>query len=241
MKKEVELEIDLWDLMLHMMKKSKSILAVALLCAVLALMVGCLLPSEYTASTRIYVLNRERGLDISYSDYQVADQMLADYKVLITGANVTQEVIEKLELPMTKDELEKMIRLEAPKDTRFLEISITSKDPVQAVAIANAVREVACAEIQRIMDVEAVNLVYEAEMPQEPSGPPLLKITLISGAAAMCLMMMYHAFRYVMDDSIRTEEDVEAQLGLHVLAVIPSSEKITKQNAGATQKPQRRK
>lgn len=241
MKKEVELEIDLWDLMLHMMKKSKSILSVALLCTVLALVVGCLLPPEYTGSTRIYVLNRERGLDISYSDYQVADQMLADYKVLITGANVTQEVIEKLELPMTKDELEKMIRLEAPKGTRFLEISITSKDPVQAVAIANAVREVACAEIQRIMDVEAVNLVYEAEMPQEPSGPPLLKITLISGATAMCLMMMYHAFRYVMDDSIRTEEDVEAQLGLHVLAVIPSSEKITKQNAAASQKPRRRK
>ena len=140
MKKEVELEIDLWDLMLHMMKKSKSILLVALLCAVLALMVGCLLPSEYTASTRIYVLNRERGLDISYSDYQVADQMLADYKVLITGANVTQEVIDKLELPMTKDELEKIIRLEAPKDTRFLEISITSKDPVQALAENHAGR-----------------------------------------------------------------------------------------------------
>ena len=241
MKKEVELEIDLQDLILHMIKKAKKILLTALLCAALALTVSSMLPPQYTASTRIYVLNRERGIEISYSDYQVANQMIADYKVLITGANVTKEVIRKLELPMTEEDLEKMIRLEAPKDTRFLEISITSEDPAQAVAIANGVREVACTEIQRILDVEAVNLVYEAEMPQEPSGPPILKITLIAAAAAACLMAMYYAFRYVMDDAIRTEEDVEAHLGLHVLAVIPSSDKISKQNGTASGKMQRRK
>ena len=78
-------------------------------------------------------------------------------------------------------------------------------------------------------------------MPQEPSGPPVLKITVISGAVSLCLMMMYHAFRYIMDDSIRTEEDVEAHLGLHVLAVIPNSERISKQNSTVSGKAQKRK
>ena len=241
MKNELELEIDLRELLSHLMKKSKRILSAALLAAVLAMLVSSLLPPRYTASTRIYVLNRGNGIEISYSDYQIANQMIEDYKVLITGANVTQEVIEKLELPMTKDELEKMIRLEAPKDTRFLEISITSEDPAQAVAIANAVREVACLEIKRIMDVEAVNLVYEAELPQKPSGPTALKIMTISGSAALCLMIMYYGFRYVMDDSIRTEEDVEARLGLHVLAVIPNSEKADRQQKGSAAGTSRRK
>ena len=62
MKKEVELEIDLWDLTLHMIRKYKSILLVALLCAGLALAVSRMLPPQYTASTRIYVLNREQGI-----------------------------------------------------------------------------------------------------------------------------------------------------------------------------------
>lgn len=233
MKNEVELEIDLQDMLLYMLKKSRIIISVALIFAILALAVSSILPPVYTASTRIYVLNRGRGIEISYSDYQIADQMIQDYKVLITGANVTQEVIEKLELPLTKDELEKMIHLEAPKDTRFLEISITSENPEQAVTIANTVREIACVEIKRIMDVEAVNLVYEAEMPEKPSGPPIVKISLITGCVALCLMAMYYALRHMMDDSIQTEEDVEAHLGLNVLAVIPNSDKISKQKVYA--------
>jgi capsular polysaccharide biosynthesis protein len=187
------------------------------------------------------VLNRERGIEISYSDYQIANQMIADYQVLITGENVTQEVIRKLELPMTKETLEKMIHLESPKDTRFLEISITSEDPVKAMTIANTVREIACVEIERIMDVEAVNLVYEAELPQRPSGPPMLKITVISGILSFFLMMMYYSLRYIMDDSIRTEEDVEAHLGLHVLAVIPNSDKLSRQKNTAPGTAWRRK
>lgn len=241
MKNEFEMEIDVQGLFLHLMKKAKRILVMTLLCTGLALLVSCLLPPKYTASTRIYVLNRERGIEISYSDYQIANQMIEDYKVLITGANITQEVIRELELPMTREQLEKMIHLEAPKDTRFLEISITADDPGQAVAIANMVREIACEEIKRIMDVEAVNLVYEAEMPREPSGPPIGKITILSGLAALFLMALYYAVRYVMDDSIRTEEDVEAYLGLHVLAVIPNSEKMNRQKGIAASEVRRRK
>jgi capsular polysaccharide biosynthesis protein len=169
-------------------------------------------------------------MDISYSDYQIANQMIEDYKVLITGANVTQAVVEKLNLEISEDVLEKMIRLEAPKNTRFLEISITDTDPARAVLIANAVREVACTEIKRIMDVEAVNLVYEAEMPKKPSGPPVLNITVLCAGVALCVLMLYFSIRHMMDDSIRTEEDVAARLGLNVLAVIPSSDKIKKQH-----------
>ena len=231
MKNEFEMEIDLQDMLLYLLKKMKIILPLVCFCATVAFLISSqFMPVMYTASTRIYVLNREDGIDISYSDYQVANQMIEDYKVLITGANVTQAVVDKLELQISKDALEKMIRLDAPKNTRFLEISITDTDPARAVLIANTVREIACEEIKRIMDVEAVNLVYEAEMPQKPSGPPVLKITMLSACTALCVLMLFFSIRHMMDDSIRTEEDVAARLGLNVLTVIPNSDKIKKQS-----------
>ena len=218
MKNEFEMEIDLQDMLLYLLKKMKIILPLVCFCATVAFLISSqFMPVMYTASTRIYVLNREDGIDISYSDYQVANQMIEDYKVLITGANVTQAVVDKLELQISKDALEKMIRLDAPKNTRFLEISITDTDPARAVLIANTVREI-------------VNLVYEAEMPQKPSGPPVLKITILSACTALCVLMLFFSIRHMMDDSIRTEEDVAARLGLNVLTVIPNSDKIKKQS-----------
>lgn len=234
MKNELEMEMDLQDLLLYLLKKTKIIVSLVLLCAAIAFLVSSrFLPVEYTASTRIYVLNREEGIDISYSDYQIANQMIEDYKVLITGANVTQAVVEKLDLEISKERLEKMIQLEAPKNTRFLEISITDTDPNRAVLLANAVREIACTEIKRIMDVEAVNLVYEAELPQKPSGPPVLKITILTSGVALFVLLLFYSIRHMTDDSIRTDEDVSARLGLNVLAVLPNSDKIKKQNGAS--------
>jgi capsular polysaccharide biosynthesis protein len=58
------------------------------------------LSPEYTASTRIYVLNGSSETTVVYSDFQISSQMLNDYKVLITGQNVTKEVISRLDLDM---------------------------------------------------------------------------------------------------------------------------------------------
>lgn len=231
MRDEYGMEIDLQELLLHLLKKMKIIVPIVLLCATVGFCVSVtLLPVEYTASTRIYVLNREEGMGISYSDYQIANNMIEDYKVLITGANITQSVIEKLGLEIDKERLEKMIQLEAPKNTRFIEISITDSDPARAVLVANTVREIACEEIKRIMNVEAVNLVYEAEMPEKPSGPPVAGITLLSACIAFVISTLYIAIKHMIDDSIRNEEDVVRYMGLNVLAVIPISNKVKRQH-----------
>lgn len=218
-----EVEIDLQELFLHWVKQLKFILPLTLLASLGAFLVCMLLPAQYTASTRIYVPNRTSSYAMAYSDYQAANHIIADYQVLITGENVTKALIRELELPLTVRELEKKIRLEAPEDTRFLEISVTDHDPELAARMANTLRRITCSEILRVMDVDAVNLVYEAEVPQKPSGPKTLKITLLTALVAFCLLTMGFSLAHMMDDTIRTEEDVQARLGLHVLAVFPDS------------------
>lgn len=231
MEKGTEMELDLGALMLHLLKKSKIIGAVTLLTAIGAFCVSSfLIPVRYTASTRVYVLNNNTGSDLSYSDYQLADQMIEDYSILITGTNVTKEVISRLKLAVTEEKLEKMIRVEVLRNTRILQISVKDTDPQRAAEIANCVRTVASDQIKRIMAVEAVNLIYEAQTPLEPSGPDVLKITLFSALGGMVLAAMYFAISHVTDDSIRTEEDVAAQLNLCVLSVVPDSEALQRRD-----------
>lgn len=222
--KNEELEIDLMALFYHLKKKLWIIVASFLVCAVVGFTVSqFFMTPEYTASTRMYVLNRSNEENVVSADYQISNYMISDYTVLITGRNVTQAVIAELGLGMDDEELAEMLEVTSPDDTRVLQISVTDTDPQRAANIANSVREIASRQIKEIMDVDAVNLIYTAEAPEEPSAPSVMKNTVLAAALGLVASIAVLTVVFVCDDTIRTEEDVERYLGLGVMGVIPVS------------------
>ena len=181
---------------------------------------------QYTASTRVYILNRQDENTIYNADLQSSSQFINDYTVLITGQNVTKNVVDKLDLDESFTKLASRISVTAPEDTRILEISVSHEDPQLAAEIANAVREEATKQIEKIMDGNLVNLVYEADLPMYPSSPGNGKIAVIAAALGLVCVVAVLVVIYILDDTIRTEEDVEKYLSLSVLGVIPASSEL---------------
>ncbi len=226
-----EMEIDLVDLFYYLKKKVWIVGIALVICALIGFVVSTFFMAPvYTASTRMYVLNRSNEKNVVASDFQVSTQMLNDYKVLITGSNVTQKVIDKLGLNLTPAELAGKITVTAPDDTRVLQIDASDNSARRAADIANGVREVASSQIKDIMDVDAVKLVYEAEVPQKPSSPSVKKYTLLGAAAGLIVSMGVLVVIHIMDGTIRTEDDVDHYLGLSVLAVIPACSQLENGN-----------
>lgn len=217
-----EVEIDLIELFYYLKKK----LAIIVIATVLGALAGFfvsqfILSPEYTASTRIYVLNRSNETTVVYSDFQISTQMLNDYEVLITGQNVTKEVIKRLDLDMKPNTLASKISVTAPDNTRVLQISVKDGDPKRAAQIANCVREVASTQLQDIMAVDAVKLVYEADVPESASSPNVMRNTVLVAVLGMVAAIGVLAVIFILDDTLRTEEDVERHLGLSTMGVIP--------------------
>ena len=220
-------EMDLLELFRYLTKKIFFLLAVCLLSGILTLVgTRLLIPNQYTAVTRVYVLNRSEEAGVVSADFSLSNYMINDYKVLITGQNVTKEVIKQLNLDMTHKELEKRIQVSAPDNTRVLQISVTDTAARRAAEIANAVRNVAVVQIKEIMDVDAVNLVYEAEIPEEPSSPNLMKNVVVGALVGLMAAAAVYSVIFLLDDTIRTEEDVERYLGLSTVGVIPLSREL---------------
>ena len=221
-----EFEIDLTGLLLYLKKKARVIGAVVLACALAGFLASAVfMTPKYTASTRVYILNRSSDRYAS-SDFVIASYMLNDYKVLITGQNVTKEVVSNLELDMKPADLAGKIEVSSPENTRVLQIDYTDTDPQQAARIANAVREEAMEQLQSIMEVDAVKLIYAAEVPKASSSPSVSRNTLIAAVVGLVLSVAFYAVIYIRDDSIRTEEDVEQYLGLSTLGVIPAAKDL---------------
>lgn len=239
-----ELTIDLWELFDSFLKR-KWIIAVVLILAMLlgAVYTAFFVEDTYTANTRMYVLNRSSEAYISSSDYSVSSYMIKDYEVLITGQNVADEVIKRLNLDISAGRLMNMISVKSVDNTRVLQISVVDTDPQRAADIANCVQQVASEQIKEIVNVEAVNLVYEAKVPQNKSGPSLVKNTTLAALLGVLLCVGALTVIYVLDDSIRTEEDVERYLGLSVLGVVPVSSELNTyiMNAGTSGKKRKRK
>ncbi len=227
-----EFELDLMELFRFLKRKIWILVSAFVVCGVIGFAVSSFMISpKYIASTRMYVLNRSNESSVEVSDFQISTQMLEDYKVLITGRNVTQEVVNKLGLNMSHQQLASKISVTSPKGTRVLQVSVTDTDAQRAADIANCVQEIASEQIKEIMDVDAVKVIYEAEVPKAPSSPNVVKYAILFALLGTLLCIAAYVIVFVKDDTIRTEEDVSRYLGLSTLGTIPNSDVLVNGNS----------
>lgn len=238
-----EIEIDLLELCSVLLARIWIILGAGFFCAVFCFAISkFVLTPFYESTTKIYILNKTENASVTYSDVQMGTQLTKDYAELINSRYVLEEVMQKLSLDMEYKELLKKVSVSTPTDTRIVSITVEDTDPAQAMNIANCIREVAGNHIQNVMDIEAVNVVETANMPMEKAGPSCMKWTLIGGFAGCFLLCALALVQYLMDDTIKSSEDVEKYLGLSTLALIPIAEEAadTKKKKKKKKKKKRR-
>lgn len=217
------IEIDLLEICLLLLNKWWMIILSAILVGVAGFLVSYfVIPDEYQSTTEIYILNNVEN--VTYSDIQMGTQLTKDYAHLITTRDVLDQVIQALELNETYGSLVKRISVQTPSDTRIVAITVTDNDPAMAQTIANQVREVASEHITNVMAINAVNVASVANYPLAPSAPSIPKWTVLGFLIGGVLCAGVILVKYMLDDSIKTSEDVEKYLELSTLGMIPVSD-----------------
>ena len=221
-----EIEIDLGEVFHLVISKLGVIILSGILLGVLSI-IGTMLfiTPKYESTTKIMVLNKQDNNTLTSADMQTSTQLTKDYAELIQSRTVLEGVIAQLNLDMTYKEMLNKVSVETSSDSRIVSISVTDEDPYTASEIANAVRDMAAEHIQAVMDIEAVNVVDTANIPNEKASPSLAKNGVIGGLLGVIIAMAAVIIIYLTNDTIKVEEDVERYLGLSVLGSIPFSEK----------------
>jgi len=221
-------EIDLLEIISILLNRFWVIFGAALLAAAAGFMISkFVLTPTFESTTKIYILNKSENTTVTYSDVQMGTQLTKDYAELINSRYVLETVIGQLSLPeMEYKDLLKKVSVHTPTDTRIVSITVTDYDPQQAQNIANCIREVAGEHIQNVMDIEAVNVVEEANLPTVKAGPSVVKWTAVGGILGVFLVCAVILLHYLLDDSIKSSEDVEKYLGLSTLALIPITQSV---------------
>lgn len=179
----------------------------------------------YTAAISLYVLNKQSTDNaVNYSDLQSSALLTADYREIVLSRRVLGAVASEYGLAAETLEREFDIKVSSANNTRIIEISVTSGDPVLAANLANAIGQEFSTTVVEIMDANNVNFVDIAEPPVEPSAPQKLKTIAAAGVVSLMLSIGIALMIEMLNTTIRTAEDVEKSLGLAVLARVPKFE-----------------
>ena len=218
-----EVEINLAELIPYLFHWFWLIAIVGLLTAAIGFAISAfVLTPKYQSTTKVYILNKSNDKDtVTVSDTQLATYLTKDFKELIKSRTVLETVVNECNLKETAEALNGKISVGNTQDTRIISISVKDENPERAQYIANAVREVAAIHLREVMDLEAVNVVEEANLPKQPVEPSKRKFTLIGFLIGAVITIAILIIRYYLDDSIKTSEDVERYLGMTTLATIP--------------------
>lgn len=222
---EDEMEIDLLDLAYVLLDKIHYIILCLLAGAVLlnAFSFFCIWPT-YQATAKMYVVSASNDSVVDLTDLNIGTSLTSDYEQLMLSYPVLDQVIDELDLDMETEDLAQMVTLENPQDTRILNVTATSTDPVEAMNIANKLTEVSVEYLPETMSTNPPNIAQQAQLPDEKAAPSYARYTLIGALLGAILYCAYLTVRYLLDDTIRTSEDMEKYFGVVPLTSIPDSD-----------------
>lgn len=216
-----EMEIDLAELFFVLLHRLPVLLAATVAGVVIAGIISfCLLTPMYTSTAKIYILTNQSTM-VSLSDIQVGSSLAGDYEELIKSRPVVEEVAKNLELTENYEQLLDCIDTINTDNTRIIQITATYPDPVIAKNIANEFVKVSTKQISEIMHIDEPTVAEEAIAADHQSSPNNMKNLAIGGILGLLLAAAVIIMRYILDDTIQTQDDVERYLSMNTLAMIP--------------------
>ncbi|MBD8004266.1 YveK family protein [Bacillus norwichensis] len=196
----------------------------------------------YQSSTQLLVNQTKSDQTIvNPGEIQTNLQLINTYSVIIKSAAILNQVNEDLDLGMTVSQLDKKITVQSEKDSQVVNITVQDPDPNQAAEIANQIATVFQKEIVDIMNVDNVSILAKAEVgeTQSPVKPrPILNIAIAFIVGLMAGIGIAFLLEYL-DNTVKTEQDVEKLLELPVLGAIATFEEQDMQKMSRTERSPR--
>ena len=102
-----------------------------------------------------------------------------DYEILTKSRAVLETVIENLNLNLGYEQLNNMVSISNPEDSRIMEITLTYPDPEEAKAIVDEIASVTSEFIGDQMEGIPPKIIDQGEVPSGPSSPSVSRNTLL--------------------------------------------------------------
>ncbi|QKS72614.1 capsular biosynthesis protein [Paenalkalicoccus suaedae] len=216
----MEETISLKEILDVLKKRIAMIIAITVLAVSASGVVSYLvLTPQYQTSTQVLVSQAATGASIlsAANPFDSDSRYIDTYNVILQSPYILDQV--NAELGLTTDPT---LSVRQEGDSQVVTITISDTDPVRAVETANVTAEVFRTEIATLLNVDNIHIlspavIEDALTPVSPNPPLNMAIGLVVGLMAGVGLAFLLEF---MDNTLRSDDDIEQTLGLPVLGAI---------------------
>ena len=213
--------IELKEIFQILKKHLKLIIIVPIFFAILGAVISIyLINPVYEASTTLMVRqNKINNEEIDIGDVNLSKSLVYTYAEMAKSNTILENTRKSLNLYEING---KSITVSPVKDTQILKVSVENTNPQLAMDIANILVEEFTLEIVRITKTDNVAVVDYATFPLEPIKPNKVMNTAIAAVLGEMIVLMIVFLMEYLDNTIKTEKDIEKYLGISVIGTIPN-------------------
>ena len=225
-------ELDLKELFEIFWNKKVQIILIILIFVVIGIIytVGFTTPM-YSSSTSLVLVGTSNSdttgttgqtSEITTTDITINSKLVATYSALVQTKNILGQVIANLGIDVDEEELRKNVEVTSKEDTELIEITVQNENPIYAAQIANETAKVFKEKIAgEIYKINNVYIVDEAEVESQPSNINHTNDVAIFGIVGLIIAVMYVLIANMLDTTVKTQEDIEKNIKIPVIASIP--------------------
>lgn len=222
-----DFEISIVPLLLYLLKNLWLILLVGVVAGAIAFSATKLLITPtYRCSFTAYVNNKHAAAaanpqGLSSSDVNAAKDLVRTYSAIITSNSILAKATMDEVINYTEGQLKSMVSTEIQEGTEIIKVYVEAKTPEDAYEVAKAISTVSPEAMSRIVEGSSMKIVEYPQMPKSIYQPDYKKFTLLGFGAGVLLMIIILIIRYLRNDTIRDEAELENRFSVPVLGVIP--------------------
>lgn len=213
-------EINLKELAKFFISKISFVLAMTIIFFIGGFVyINYLLTPMYHSSTTLILVsdNTNENSNLVQSDINLNKNLVTTYSEIVKSRTVLSQVISKLNLNMSVDELSKKIAVTSIEDTEIIKIEVSNKNNKVAKEITETTAKVFMKEVKNIYNLTNVSIVDKAYIENKPYNIKPFKQLLVSSAIGFILGTVIVFLVFYFDTSIKSANDIEEKLGLSVI------------------------
>ena len=214
--------VDLAGMFFRILEKFWIILVSAAVCATVMGVLAGNSVMTYSATSKLYIVNKDSS-GVNISDLQLGTVLTLDYQEVFKTWEVHEMVIEELDLPYSYQQMQSMLTISNPEETRILYITVSNPDAKMAAKIANAYAKAAKTFIINTMEGVVPSDFSIALEPSVGSGANVGSSAVIGFVGGGVLAVAILAFLFVLDNRPRSPEAIQQYGGIPTLSVFPAN------------------
>lgn len=186
---------------------------------------------KYDSNTTMIVSNSNQNNDpnnpqtnVELGQIQANKALISTYSEIVKSKGIAERVIKNLGLDMDYEEFSSKVSIEPVKDTQIISVKVVDTIPERAMDIANETANIFKSSIGEIMNVDNVQILDGAILPEEASSPNVKKNTAIGIILGFVLGVAVVLFKEIADSSVKSSEEVTEYFDIPVIGIIPDSE-----------------